>query len=77
MHRYRELISEIGSPCDECQEMQVGLTVMIEVLNFDMTEEMFLRHFARFKDGRYDFGHVGVKFNHKEEPETCTPGVVR
>ena len=52
---------------------------MIEGLNFDMSEEMFLRHVARFKCGRYDFGHagiVGIKFNYKEEPDKYAQGEV-
>ena len=42
---------------------------MIEGLNFDMSEELFLDRPARFIGERYDFVHygaVGIKFNYKE-----------
>ncbi len=63
--------TKFKAPLDECQELHLGVAMMVQGLNFDITEEMFLRRFARFKDGRYDFGHVGIvgiKFNYEGEP---------
>ncbi len=54
--------------------------MMTEGLNIDMTEEMFLRRFRRFKDGRYDFGPfgiVGIKFNYKEQQDKYVAGGTR
>ena len=41
-YRYRELVPKLRISFDECQKLRQGVTVMIEGLNFDMTEEMFL-----------------------------------
>ncbi len=69
VHRYRGLILRVRIHFDECQESSLGITMMIEELKSDISEEMFLRLFARFNDGRYDVGHtgiVGIEFNYKE-----------
>ncbi len=80
VHRYRELTPRVRIPFDEFQESSLGITMLIEGLKFDMTEEMFLKRFGRLKDERYDAGHtsiVGIKFNYKEEPDKYVQGEVR
>ncbi len=44
--RYRELVPRLRIPFDNCQELRQGVSMMIEGLNFDMTEEMFLNRFG-------------------------------
>ncbi len=78
-HRYRELIPALRIPLDDCQKLKQGVTVTSEGFNVDMTEEMFLKRFASFKDGRCDFGYdgiVGIKLNYKEEQDKFYVGGV-
>ncbi len=59
-------------PFERCYALAFGVTMMIETLNFDLSEELYLERFARFKDKRYERGHtgiVGIKFNYQEQPD--------
>ncbi len=67
--RYRELVPPIRIRFEECQKLKQGVTMLIEGLNFDLPEQLFLERLTRFKGERYDWGHagiVGIKFNYDE-----------
>ncbi len=67
-HRYRELAPQDRISFEECQELTQGVTMLIEGLNVDLPEELFLVRFPRFTGERCDWGHfgiVGIKFNYE------------
>ncbi len=55
---YRERIPSVSITLDHCRALKMGVTMLTEGLIFDLNEQQFLERCARFKEGRYDYGHT-------------------